>query len=169
MMSGLPPITCGDGTRLSIQGGEDNYSTPRTDNAYYSEVEVMFLDGARPPESWEGYYDGHSTAEYVPVKMVREYIETHGGLASGDLPQGVYANDCTHNQVSLTINGNYMSLDAADLENIKEAFNTWFAAAHAGRWCRDPDKSGATSTANRIDKAIGMLLRNEDGSTRPCR
>ena len=168
-MSRLPPITCGDGTRLSIQGGESNYSTPRIDNAYYSAVEVLFLGGARPPASWDGYYDGHSTAEYVPVKMVKEYIADHGGLASGDLPQGVYPNACTHNQVSLTINGNYMSLDAADLELIREAFGYWFTAAQDGRWCRDPDKSGATNTANRIDTAIRGLLRNEDGSIKPCR
>lgn len=84
-------ITCVDGTTLSVQASQFHYCTPRTDHGPYIEVEVGF-PSAPPPETWGQYYDG-SREEFVsnpsgsvygriPVGLVREYIDAHGGEAS---------------------------------------------------------------------------------------
>ena len=79
-------IQCCDGVSLSVQAGKHLYCTPRSDYGPYTAVEVGF-PSASPPESWRGYFDGdwdtedHCSSVYsrVPVEMVREFIEAHGG------------------------------------------------------------------------------------------
>ena len=80
-------IECVDGTTLSVQAGRMLYSTPRNNLGPYSAVEVGF-PSAEPPETWRDYYDGYwdedethtgSIFAYIPVELVREYIESHGG------------------------------------------------------------------------------------------
>ena len=80
------PIVCEDGTRLSVQASSHHYSTPRDDDGPYTHVEVGFPT-VEPPESWADYFDGRwdtddrtgSVYGYIPVELVREYIESHGG------------------------------------------------------------------------------------------
>ena len=83
-----PWVECQDGTRLSVQASETHYCTPRTNDGPYSHVEVGFPTVA-PPDTWAEYFDGDwdtdartdSVYGYVPVELVREYIESHGGEA----------------------------------------------------------------------------------------
>ena len=81
-------ITCQDGESLSVQAGRMLYSTPRDDVGPYCAVEVGF-PSVSPPESWREYFDGdwdteHHTGSvygHVPVGLVEEFLEAHGGEA----------------------------------------------------------------------------------------
>lgn len=86
---------CTDGTSLSIQWGRYLYSTPRDDTGPWVNVEVGFIytDDDRPltpPETWVEYADGDFPSDvygYVPIILVKEFIDSHGGYKSGgDLP-----------------------------------------------------------------------------------
>ena len=92
-------IVCADGFKLSVIAGGGTYSTPRTDMCAhpfvdspisggsplykpcdypgpYSAVEVMILDDTPYPDEWQ---DDGGVAGFVPVALVREFIESHGG------------------------------------------------------------------------------------------
>jgi len=74
-------IICADGTELSVQASKTHYCTPRADRVVYSRVEVGY-PSVDPPESWAEYADGEypsSVYGCVPVELVREFIEAHGG------------------------------------------------------------------------------------------
>lgn len=78
-------IICMDGTSLSVQASECHYSLPRRNFGVYTHVEVGFPT-SDPPNSWADYFDGDFESSdkcdvygYVPVELVREYIESHGG------------------------------------------------------------------------------------------
>ena len=81
-----PQVECMDGTKLSVQASHFHYSTPRDNSGPYIEVEVGFPT-VEPPESWASHFDGDwdndnrtdSVYAYVPIKLVQEYIEAHGG------------------------------------------------------------------------------------------
>ena len=79
-----PDIVCQDGTTLSVQASCMHYCEPEDDDGPYSEVEVGRLS-TPPPQSWAPYADGGKPVEeatvfaYVPVKLVREFVELHGG------------------------------------------------------------------------------------------
>jgi hypothetical protein len=81
-------ICCKDGTTLSVQVSYAHYCSPRENYGPYTHVEVGFPT-ACPPESWREYCEegGESFARcpcnavyaYVPVELVREFVESHGG------------------------------------------------------------------------------------------
>ena len=76
-----PHITCADGTWLSVQASEYTYCDPRVNNApEYFEVEVMVDENLVP--SWGKWQDGEGSNifGYVPVSVVNEFIEKHGGI-----------------------------------------------------------------------------------------
>lgn len=71
-----------DGTELSIRASENHYCKPGADTGPYTHVEVGYLT-ADPPESWHEFTDlDYPSGVYacVPVALVCEFIETHGGL-----------------------------------------------------------------------------------------
>ena len=79
-------IVCADGESLSVQASRTHYCSPRTDSGPYGSVEVGF-PSVSPPDTWAEYFDGdwetddHTGSVYawVPVALVREFIEAHGG------------------------------------------------------------------------------------------
>ena len=83
-------IECADGASLSVQASELRCCRPRTDEGPYSHIEVGF-PSAEPPESWAEYFDGdwandeHTDLVYshIPVALVQEYIDAHGGEEKG--------------------------------------------------------------------------------------
>ena len=81
------PIILNDGTTVSVQANRASYCTPRNDIGPYTSVEVGFPSVR--PSWWNEHSSGDEIAGWVPVSLVREFIEEHGGLASGDLPEGV--------------------------------------------------------------------------------
>ena len=75
-------VICADGFTISIQANQGSYCEPRNDVGPYSCVELGFpsmeetviLRFAEEPAS-----PTESVYGYVPVKLVRELLERHGG------------------------------------------------------------------------------------------
>jgi hypothetical protein len=79
-----PRIYCRDGESVSVQGSRTHYCSPRQDgNLEYSHIEAGY-PSVTPPESWFDYaetYDFVNTVyAYMPVELVTEFIEAHGGI-----------------------------------------------------------------------------------------
>ena len=78
-------LYCNDGFSMSVQAHDGAYCSPRTDPAYtdyYFEVEVGFPSEREEllMEYVEGYDNPTGTVYgYVPVEVVQEVIEKHGG------------------------------------------------------------------------------------------
>ena len=79
-------IVCVDGESLSVQVGSNLYCAPKNNEGPYTEVEVGF-PSVSPPDTWARYFEGDwetddhtgSVYAYVPVALVREFIEAHSG------------------------------------------------------------------------------------------
>lgn len=78
-------VECADGFSISVQTSSYHYCAPRENKSWpYSEVELGFpnmLD-----ELIEDYAEDHGTTEtvyrYVPIGIVNELIEKHGGIVN---------------------------------------------------------------------------------------
>ncbi len=86
-------IECADGFSMSVQASRFNYCTPGIDEAKrYTEVEIGFpndyesllVDYAEDKEDYTGTVYG-----YVPAEIVTMICVKHGGIVSGDLPNGI--------------------------------------------------------------------------------
>ena len=86
-------IVCADGFTMSVQAHEGAYCTPRISGAsVYTEAEVGYPnryepllmqwceDDTRPCDTVYGY---------VPRQVIMMVIAKHGGVISGDLPDGI--------------------------------------------------------------------------------
>jgi len=74
-------LICKDDTSLSVQASAFHYCYPRIDNsAKYEEVEVWQVT-SKVPNSWLEYGDPEDNPfSYIPVKLVEEFIDSHGGI-----------------------------------------------------------------------------------------
>ena len=80
-------IKCKDGVTLSAQAGRFLYSDPREDHKTFTKIEIGF-PSVSPPDSWADYFDGDwenddrraSVYAYVPIEMVVDFINDHGGV-----------------------------------------------------------------------------------------
>ena len=83
---GVKRLHCNDGFSMSVQAHDGAYCSPRTDPAdtdYYFEVEVGFPSDREEllMEYVEDYDNPTKTVYgYVPVEVVQEVIEKHGGI-----------------------------------------------------------------------------------------
>lgn len=82
-----PKIHCKDGVSLSVQASEYHYCSPRNNVGPYECFEVGFIEKDSiqfvPPSSWAQYADGEFPSDvygYVPIKLIEEFIEEHGGM-----------------------------------------------------------------------------------------
>lgn len=73
-----PLLTCKDGCTFSVQASADHYCIPKDNDGPYTHVEIGFPDG-EIPNSWRRYNDG-SIYSFLPIELVADYIELHGGL-----------------------------------------------------------------------------------------
>ena len=77
--------SCADGTKVSIQASMHHYCSPKSDVGPWTHVEVGF-PSVSLPESWVEYANDPNKGVksdvfgYVPVSLVREYIEAHDGI-----------------------------------------------------------------------------------------
>jgi len=83
-------VQCADGAAVSIQASQYHYATPRNDAGPYTHVEAGFPT-VTPPESWMAYCEDRDRPTdtvygYMPVACVREFVDAHGGMVSGELP-----------------------------------------------------------------------------------
>jgi len=90
-----PRVYCADGVSLSIQASEYAYCHPRQRyNRHwttYVSVEVGYIYDENtqpfsPPDIWREYQSGNDEIwAYVPVSVVEEFIEAHGGEVEAPL------------------------------------------------------------------------------------
>ena len=73
----LERIQCADGYTLSVQASKYHCCTPRDDIGPYTEVEVWYC--GEVPELSE-YGDGTDPLDYVPIELVVQLIDRHGGM-----------------------------------------------------------------------------------------
>jgi len=82
-------ITCNDGTTVSVQASWFHYCSPQNNVGPYSLVEVGFpsvkpyfmMQYAQDPEN-----PTDTVYSYVPARLVHNFIRTHCGIRSGELP-----------------------------------------------------------------------------------
>ena len=86
-------IKCADGFSMSVQASKYNYCEPRIDNAseytavevgFPSDYESMLAPWVEDPDNYTGTVYG-----FVPVQVIVDVCAKHGGIVSGDLPNGV--------------------------------------------------------------------------------
>lgn len=87
-MTNRDRIVCKDGFSVSVQASAFHYCWPRVDNAdKYSKVELGFPSSAPPDYIAEYAEDGEDLTgtvyPYVPVSLVWQMLEEHGGVVNG--------------------------------------------------------------------------------------
>lgn len=79
-----PHLICNDGFEVSVQASEYHYCSPRVNGAaIYNTVELGFpnMEDSLIMEYAENPYNPTGTVYgYVPVSIVNELIEKHGGI-----------------------------------------------------------------------------------------
>lgn len=70
-------VQCADGTTMSVQASKFHYCTPRDDHGPYTQVEVW---NCGSPEAWSEYGTGEYPYAYIPIELVAEEIDRHGGM-----------------------------------------------------------------------------------------
>lgn len=84
-----PRIVCNDGYNLSVQASYYHYCTPRIDCLKkYDTVEVGFISDTTP-EFFE-YTAGGGVYGNVPMAVVQEVIDKHGGIKEADFSNDPY-------------------------------------------------------------------------------
>ena len=81
----LPRVECRDGFNMSVQASTTHYCTPRDSAGPWTEVEVGFpSERAEPLMPYvEDPNDPTGTVYgYVPIEVVAEVIDAHGGFAA---------------------------------------------------------------------------------------
>lgn len=74
-----PHVHCEDGVTLSVQASTSHYSTPDDNVGSYTAVEVWCVKGDYEVTEFE-YSEDYPSA-YVPIELVVEFINRHGGFA----------------------------------------------------------------------------------------
>lgn len=82
-------VICADGARVTVQANETMWCTPRNNIGPYTAVEAG-LPSVTPPASWAPFRAEVGPAIYarLPVALLWEYFDAHGGVVGGDLPPG---------------------------------------------------------------------------------
>tara|TARA_R100001082_G_scaffold97538_1_gene65446 strand:+ start:52 stop:369 length:318 start_codon:yes stop_codon:yes gene_type:complete len=87
-------IVCSDGFTMSVQANEYAYCEPRCTHAerydkvevgYPSQREELLMEYAAAPRDCPT----DTVYAYVPVALVYAVIVKHGGMISGELPNGI--------------------------------------------------------------------------------
>lgn len=83
----VPQIKCSDGFTMSVQASSSHYCGPRDNDGPYYEVEIGFpserVDSFMPFIDGDEETDPTSTVYgYVPIHIVVEAIDQHGGLVT---------------------------------------------------------------------------------------
>ena len=74
-----PVVKCKDGSTLSVQASQYHYSTPREDFGPYTAVEVWCIQPECEVTEFE--YSDSDPSAYVPIELVVQFIDNHGGIA----------------------------------------------------------------------------------------
>ena len=82
-------VLCADGARVSVQANAMMWCTPRNNAGPYTAVEAG-LPSVTPPVSWVLFSEppGPEIYALLPVALLWEFFDAHGGVVGGDLPPG---------------------------------------------------------------------------------
>jgi len=87
-------VVCADGFEMSVQANDGAYCSPRSkaSGTRYTEVEIGYPNS--PEELILSYAEDQDTPTmtvypYVPSMLVGLVIAKHGGMVSGQVPNGV--------------------------------------------------------------------------------
>lgn len=78
-----PRVECVDGFSMSVQVSKNHYCSPRSDNGPYESVEIGFPSDVEPlilEYAEQPTRPTETVYAYVPVELVNQVIEKHGGL-----------------------------------------------------------------------------------------
>ena len=83
----MPRIEMTNGSNISVQTGHTHYCSPRESVGPWRLVECGF-PSVTPPETWKEYFDGDwgnsdgtdSVYGYIPIELVVDFINEHGGI-----------------------------------------------------------------------------------------
>lgn len=79
MKQPAPKVVCTDGFRMSVQASVYMMCEPKTDNAMsYKSVEIGYPSKHEP--LLDDFIDSDGIAGYVPIELVDEIIQKHGGF-----------------------------------------------------------------------------------------
>jgi hypothetical protein len=76
-------VVCADGFEFSLQGSSYHPCTPRQDKGPWTTLEIGFPSGADDlimPWAEEPHNPTSTVYSYVPVGIIAELVEKHGGL-----------------------------------------------------------------------------------------
>jgi len=80
-----PMITCADGFSMSVQGSEGHYCEPRSISLTYVSMEIGYPSEVEPlllPYQESSADPTESVYGYVPVEVIEQVINKHGGIAT---------------------------------------------------------------------------------------
>ena len=89
MKSKNQPVVCADGFKVSVQGNESAYCSPRNDTGPYDTVECGFpshYDIHLQPYAEDPNDPTGTVYGWVPCIVVQLCVESHGGQVDGVLP-----------------------------------------------------------------------------------
>ena len=69
-------VVCKDGTTISVQASAFHYCTPRSNSGPYTHVEVWCASVI--PTEFD--YDEDEPTAQVPIELVAQFIDNHGGF-----------------------------------------------------------------------------------------
>jgi len=82
-------LVCNDGTTLSVQASDTHWCSPRSSYVDYYTDDIEYFDyssvevwcvSTDVPDSWSDYGDDDHPYAYVPVTLVEQFIDYHGGI-----------------------------------------------------------------------------------------
>jgi hypothetical protein len=85
----VPKIKCADGFAMSVQASEFHYCAPRDSEGPWDKVEVGYP--SERVDAFMPFIDGSDSEPtdtvygYVPLKIVAQAVEDHGGFAAQDV------------------------------------------------------------------------------------
>ena len=85
-------VICKDGFSMSVQASQFTYCSPRDDYGPYTAVEVGFPNRVEPallPWAEDESKPTETVYGWVPSQTVALVIAKHGGMVSGQVPEGV--------------------------------------------------------------------------------
>jgi hypothetical protein len=74
----VPVISCQDGFQMSVQASESHYCEPKQNHGPWSKVEIGYPKPYEP--ALEQWHDMDNIYVFVPIEVVCEVIEKHGGV-----------------------------------------------------------------------------------------
>jgi len=158
-----PRLTCNDGCSISVQASRTHYSTPRENHpewhwSRFECVEVGYPEDAQGtriamPDDWLGYADNPSAGPHsdvfawVPVQLVAEWVQAHGGLAEWVQAHGGLVADDAPPEATIEPQDDTLQLAHAACAQLRPQFRRLRDALQQAQCSADHDRLSALRCA----------------------